>query len=601
MSDVARHSVKPNGSSAKAWLRALELTTPIAANRDCILPSVIQRAAAGMPDAPALLSETQSLSYRELTARINQYARWALEQGFAKGDVVCLLMTNRPEYMAIWLGITSIGVVVSLLNTNLVGSSLAHCIGVVSPKHIVVDENCVDRLTASLSHLDRTPDISIYGSDHALFPRIEVALGRYQGEALSESERRKVVIDDLALYIYTSGTTGLPKAARVSHGRVMQWTHWFAGLMEVQPADRMYDCLPMYHSVGGVQTPGAILVAGGSVVIRERFSASSFWRDVVHWDCTMFQYIGELCRYLLHTESNEYEVRHRLRVACGNGLAPEVWEAFKDRFRIPKIIEFYAATEGSVSLFNVEGKPGAIGHIPAYLAHRFSPALAVFDVETGELVRDDQGFCVRCLPNQAGEALGKFAKDPSSIGSRFEGYTTSEDTEKKVLHNVFEQGDIWVRTGDLMRKDERGFYYFVDRIGDTFRRKGENVATSEVSAAICAFPGIKHANVYGVAVPGLEGRVGMATLVTDSELDLVGFRTHLTRCLPPYARPSFLRIRNDVDLTGTYKYSKTELVRQGYDPLAIVDPLYFDRSELQEFVQLDKELYDRILTGGVRV
>ena len=303
-------------------------------------------------------------------------------------------------------------------------------------------------------------------------------------------------------------------------------------------------------------------------MIREKFSASQFWNDILRWDCTLFQYIGELCRYLLHAAPSAKETEHRIRLACGNGLAPEVWDAFKDRFRIPRILEFYAATEGSVSLFNVQGKRGAIGHIPAYLAHRFSPALVVFDVETGEPARNEQGFCIRCAPNQPGEAIGKVVSDPSNIGSRFEGYTNQRGIQRRRYSATFSRpGDAWVRTGDLMRKDEKGYFYFVDRIGDTFRRKGENVATSEVSEAICTFPGVKHANVYGVAVPGTEGRVGMAALVAEKELDLDGFRKHLASRLPPYARPLFLRIRSAVDVTGTFKYSKTDLVRQGYDPV----------------------------------
>jgi fatty-acyl-CoA synthase len=593
-------AIYTKGSSAKAWLRALELTAPIARNRGRILPTVIEEVAARLNDTPALLSDRESLTYGALAGRVNQYARWALGQGLAKGDVVCLLMTNRPEYMAIWLGITSVGVVVSLLNTNLVGRSLAQCIRVVSPKHIIAAAEHVDTLTKALPHLEQSPMIWTHGSN-AAFPRIDLDIEGYSLEPLSREERRPPVIDDRALYIYTSGTTGLPKAANVSHGRVMQWSHWFAGMMEVLPTDRMYNCLPMYHSVGGVQVPGAVLVAGGSVVIREKFSVSHFWSDIRRWDCTLFQYIGELCRYLLHSAGSAQETEHQIRLACGNGLAPEVWDAFQDRFRIPRILEFYAATEGSVSLFNVQGKRGAIGHIPPYLAHRFSPALVLFDVETGEPARNAEGFCIRCAPNQAGEALGKVVTDPSNVGSRFEGYTTKEDSEKKVLRDVFEPGDAWIRTGDLMRKDESGFFYFVDRIGDTFRRKGENVATSEVAAAICAFPGVRHANVYGVAVPGLEGRAGMATVAAEDALDLAGLHRHLVSCLPPYARPLFLRIRNEVEVTGTFKYSKTELVRQGYDPATSSDVLYFDLFESDAFVQLDKELYDRIQSGRIRL
>jgi fatty-acyl-CoA synthase len=589
------------GSSARVWLRALELTAPIAQNRYRILPTVIEEVAARSGDAPALLSDRESLTYRALTERANQYARWALSDGLAKDDVVCLLMTNRPEYMAIWLGLTNVGVVIALLNTNLRGLSLAHCIRAVAPKRIIAAAEFVEALSGTLPHLAPSPTVWIHGANDTPFARIDIDIARHSSAALSRSERRPPSIDDRALCIYTSGTTGLPKAANVSHARVMQWSHWFAGMMEVLPSDRMYNCLPMYHSVGGVQAPGAVLVAGGAVVIREEFSVSRFWNDIHRWDCTLFQYIGELCRYLLHAAPSAYEGEHRIRLACGNGLAPEVWDAFKDRFRIPRILEFYAATEGSVSLFNVQGKRGAIGHIPAYLAHRFSPVLVVFDVDAGEPARNEHGFCSRCAPNQAGEAISKVVSDRSNIGGRFEGYTSNEASEKKILRNAFEPGDAWIRTGDLMRRDEKGFFYFVDRIGDTFRRKGENVATTEVSEAICTFPGIKHAIVYGVAVPGVEGRAGMATLAVENEVDLSAFRMHLMSRLPPYARPIFLRFREEIEVTGTFKCSKADLVRQGYDPAIVTDTIYFDNPELQAYIRLNKALYERIQVGEIRL
>jgi fatty-acyl-CoA synthase len=594
-------SINTNGSAAKAWLRALELTAPIPRNPDRVISTVIEELAERSSDVPALLSDRECLTYRELAERSHQYARWALEQGLAKGEVVCLLMTNRPEYFAVWLGITSIGGVVALLNTNLVGHSLAHCINTVSPKHLIVAAEFADPLTAAIPDFMVSPSIWIDGTHHASFQRIDLDIKQQSGEVLSRNERRPLTIEDRALYIFTSGTTGLPKAANISHARVMQWSHWFAGMMGAQSTDRMYNCLPMYHSIGGVLVPGATLVGGGTVVIREKFSASQFWSDIIRWDCTMFQYIGELCRYLLNAPASSNELGHRIRMACGNGLASEVWDGFKDRFQIPQILEFYAATEGGVSLFNVEGKRGAIGHIPAYLAHRFSPPLVTFDVERGEPVRNDQGFCIRCAPNEIGEAIGKIMDDPSNIGSRFEGYTNDQASDAKILRNVFEQGDAWVRTGDLMRKDGKGFFYFVDRIGDTFRWKGENVATSEVSEAICAFPGVKHANVYGVAIPANEGRVGMAALVIEDELDLPKFRQHLMGRLPAYARPLFLRICDDIETTGTFKYSKTDLVRQGYDPVATTDVIYFDNPESGAFIRLDKALYDRIQVGKSRL
>ncbi len=602
MSEVqTKTSIDSDSSAAKSWLRALERTASIPRNRARILSTVIEEIAAHSGNAPALLSDRECLTYRALSERANQYARWALKQGLAKGEVVGLLMTNRPEYFAVWLGITSVGGVVALLNTNLVGPSLAHCVQVVRPKHLIVSGEFVDALTTAMSGLTESPAIWAHGIEQDLFPRIDRDIHQHSGERLGRDERPLMTIEDRALYIFTSGTTGLPKAANVSHARVLQWSHWFAGMMGAQSTDRMYNCLPMYHSIGGVLVPGATLVGGGSVVIREKFSASQFWSDVVRWDCTMFQYIGEFCRYLLHAVPSSNDLGHRLRLACGNGLAPDVWEDFKERFGIPRILEFYASTEGGVSLFNAEGKRGAIGRIPPYLTHRCSPALVRFDIDKGEPIRNAQGFCIPCAPNEPGEALGKVVNDPSNFGSQFEGYTDKQATENKILRNVFQPGDIWVRTGDLMRKDEKGFFYFVDRIGDTFRWKGENVATSEVSEAICAFPGVKHANVYGVTIPATEGRAGMAALVIDRQLDLSAFRKHLMDRLPPYARPVFLRLQDDIEVTGTFKYSKMDLVSHGYDPAATTDIIYFDNPESQAFHRLNEALYDRIQVGQIRL
>ncbi len=405
---------------------------------------------------------------------------------------------------------------------------------------------------------------------------------------------------DTALYIYTSGTTGLPKAAKVSHFRLMQWSHWFAGMMDTRSSDRMYNCLPMYHSIGGVVATGATLVNGGSVVLRQRFSASHFWDDVVEWNCTLFQYIGELCRYLVNSPPHPREAEHRLRLCCGNGLRPDVWDEFKRRFRIPQILEFYAATESNFSLYNCEGKPGAIGRIPSFLAHRIPVALIKFDIETGEPIRNEEGFCIRCSANEVGEAIGKIL-DGSSPGSRFEGYTDKEASDRKILRNVFVNGDAWFRTGDLMRRDESGYFYFVDRVGDTFRWKGENVSTTEVADTISAYPGVIEAVVYGVAIPGTEGRAGMAAIVVSEDFDLVAFRQHLAERLPEYARPLFLRIRCEIEMTATFKPKKQDLSREGYDPNITADAIYFDDRVRQSFVKLDAVLYERLQNGNVRL
>jgi fatty-acyl-CoA synthase len=367
---------QPRGpSAAKSWLKAIELTSRIEAEPSRLFADIVEQWSERQPDHPALLSESETFSYRMLAERINRYARWALAAGIEPGEPVCLLMPNRPDYVAAWLGISRVGAVVALINTRLVGPSLAHCINVAKARHVIVAHELAGEFEAALPHLNRVPKIWIHG-DKANEAGIDLALDQADKKPLSPAERRGVTINDRALLIYTSGTTGLPKAASISHRRVLNWGGWFAGLTGASMEDRLYDCLPLFHSVGGIVAPCSMLFAGASVALADKFSAKTFWQDIVRRDCTLFQYIGELCRYLLKAPASEFEDRHRLRLACGNGLRGDIWEAFQARFGIPKILEFYAATEGNFSLYNVEGKPGAIGRIPPLLAHRFPASMS---------------------------------------------------------------------------------------------------------------------------------------------------------------------------------------------------------------------------------
>jgi fatty-acyl-CoA synthase len=368
----------------------------------------------------------------------------------------------------------------------------------------------------------------------------------------------------------------------------------------VTPQDRLYDCLPLFHSVGGIVAPCSMLAAGGSVVIAEKFSASNFWPDIVRHDCTLFQYIGELCRYLLKAPPSEYENRHRLRLVCGNGLRGDIWEDFQSRFAIPRILEFYAATEGNFSLFNVEGQPGAIGRIPPLLAHRFPAGLVKLDPDSGAPLRNDEGFCIACARGEAGEAIGRIGKADEG-GGRFEGYTDAGETEKKILRNVFAKGDAWFRTGDLMRLDDKGFFHFVDRIGDTFRWKGENVATSEVNDAVRDFTGVVDATTYGVSIPGADGRAGMSAIVVNEGFDIAALSAHLARRLPAYARPVFIRISRELDATETFKQKKGELAREGFDPAAISDPQFMLDPKSGAYVALGFDAYAQIADGTIRL
>jgi fatty-acyl-CoA synthase len=595
-----------SGSVTKSWMRAIEMTADIMREPTRVLPVVIEDLAQVQPDAPALLSHHGHLSYRELAERQRQYARWIRGQGLEHGETVCLMMPNCPEFLALWLGFTSTGVVVSLLNTNLVGASLAHCVNIVKPRLLICDASLFANVDSARSFLDGDVTIWLRGEDPSDVPNIDRELAQYpehltvqdSAHLTAQDESQPVTLRDQAMYIYTSGTSGLPKAARISHARIMQWSYWFAGMMDIQPLDRIYNCLPMYHSIGGIVATAPTLVRGGSVVVREKFSVAEFWNDIVKFDCTMFQYIGELCRYLVNSPAQPCETQHRLRLCCGNGLRPDVWQAFKDRFNIPQILEFYAATEGNVSLFNVEGKPGAIGRPPRFLAHRFSTKLVRIDMETGEVLRGDDGLCICCGAKEIGEAIGRIDNRSPNVANHFEGYDNPAESEKKVLRDAIEPGDCWFRTGDLMKQDDEGYFYFIDRIGDTFRWKGENVATTEVSEIIASVPSVREAVVYGVTVPGHEGRVGMAAVVVDKDFDLRLFRSALAERLPRYARPRFLRLCRSLDATATFKRVKAGLMRDSYDPTASLDPVYFDDPTTNEFVLLERDLFNRIL-GGV--
>jgi len=584
------NSSGPGARSAnKDWLRALQRTAQVETQPDRILPVMFDAIAAERGAAIAVIDERQSLSFEAFAARANRWSRWALAQNLRKGGVVALLMGNCADYAAIWLGLTRVGVIVALLNTNLAPSGLAHCLRAVGARRLIADDAFELVCESAAALLERELQTHLATRD-------EASIASMSGAPLTPQERRDVSIRDRALYIFTSGTTGLPKAAIVTHRRLLFWSLWFSGLADMGPQDRMYDCLPMYHSVGGVVAVFGPLLAGGSVVLRRRFSASNFWTDVESARCTLFQYIGELCRYLVNAPDCEAERSHTLRLAIGNGLRADVWTPFAERFRIPRILEFYAATEGNFSLYNVEGEPGAIGRIPSFLASAQDIAIVRFDQRLEAPARDDAGRCVRCGADEVGEAIARI----NAQGGVFEGYASRGDSENKILRDVFEPGDAWMRSGDLMRKDARGFFYFADRIGDSFRWKGENVSSFEVAETLAACSGVREATVYGVAIPGYEGRAGMAALVVESGFDLAALRRHVAATLPAYARPLFVRLSETLEITETFKHKKQALLAAGFDPAKVDAELYFAVPG-GPFIAVDAGLHDRILGGDFRL
>jgi fatty-acyl-CoA synthase len=588
----------------RCGLRTLRRTAPIVRQPRRIFPIVIDELALKHGDKPALLSNRETLSYRALADRSRRYLRWALQQGIAKGDVVALLMPNRPEYLAIWLGLTRAGATVALLNTNLSGASLAYCIDIVTPRYVIVAADLVAALDSTAGFRKTAPRVWLHGDGGPQadgHPRIDLAIASLDGKPLAPAEKIDLTIEDKALFIYTSGTTGMPKAANINHYRLMLAAYGFWGVMGTRADDRMYDCLPMHHTAGGVVAIAPTLVAGGSVFIREKFSAREFWDEVAANDCTLFQYIGELCRYLAEAPPHPRERAHRLRLAIGNGLRPEVWPRFAERFAIPRILEFYAATEGNVNLFNFDGRPGAVGRIPWFLKRSFPIAIVRFDMEARKPIRNAEGLCERAAPGEAGEAVGQILSDPAKSNMRFEGYADTADNAPKILRDVFAKGDAWFRSGDLMREDADGYFYFIDRIGDTYRWKGENVSTMEVAEIVGSFPGIHEANVYGVEVAGREGRAGMAAIVCTPGLDLVALHSYLVARLPDYARPLFLRVCESIEVTATFKQKKIGLAKEGFDPDGIADEMFFDDPRKRAYVRLDRALYRAIVSGEVRV
>jgi fatty-acyl-CoA synthase len=577
--------------------RTLGRVKSIAPDSENLFCDDVQAAVERWRDRPAITFEGRTVTYAEMDGIANRFAHWGKGLNLRRGQTVALFMPNRLEYFCIWYGLSKIGVVTALINNQLAGLPLAHCLNISGASHLIVDAETSPTFEAAKGLVQKPLQQWVLGPVHGDQRDLLQAL-----KSCSQLPPDRIVRDDMrardtALFIFTSGTTGMPKAARITHVRAQLYMRGFAGATGAKASDRIYVTLPLYHATGGLCAMGAALLNGGSVVLKKRFSASHFWSDLVAEGCTMFVYIGELCRYLVNQPPSEDESRHKIRMAFGNGLRPDLWPVMKQRFHIPEILEFYGATEGNVSMFNFDGREGAIGRAPKWLRNRFNIRLVQFDVETEQPIRGTNGFCIECAPGQIGECIGKIGGDARA---EYSGYVDKAASEKKVLRDVFEKGDAWFATGDLMKQDADGYFYFVDRIGDTFRWKGENVSTNEVAERLQAAPGVNEANVYGVAVQGAEGRAGMAALVVGPGFDIKAFGVHIAQDLPSYAQPLFIRVLPAMETTGTFKQRKMDLITDGYDPAKIKGPLYFHDSR-RGYIKLTKVVHDRIAGGLVKL
>ncbi|XP_002825482.3 long-chain fatty acid transport protein 2 isoform X1 [Pongo abelii] len=547
------------------------------------------------PHKPFLLFRDETLTYAQVDRRSNQVARALHDHlGLRQGDCVALFMGNEPAYVWLWLGLVKLGCAMACLNYNIRAKSLLHCFQCCGAKVLLASpelQAAVEEILPSL----KKDDVSIYyvsrtsntdGIDSFLDKVDEVST-----EPIPESWRSEVTFSTPALYIYTSGTTGLPKAAMITHQRIWYGTGltFVSGL---KADDVIYITLPFYHSAALLIGIHGCIVAGATLALRTKFSASQFWDDCRKYNVTVIQYIGELLRYLCNSPQKPNDRDHKVRLALGNGLRGDVWRQFVKRFGDICIYEFYAATEGNIGFMNYARKVGAVGRVNYLQKKIITYDLIKYDVEKDEPVRDENGYCVRVPKGEVGLLVCKITKL-----TPFNGYAGAKaQTEKKKLRDVFKKGDLYFNSGDLLMVDHENFIYFHDRVGDTFRWKGENVATTEVADTVGLVDFVQEVNVYGVHVPDHEGRIGMASIKMKENHEFDGKKLfqHIADYLPSYARPRFLRIQDTIEITGTFKHRKVTLVEEGFNPAVIKDALYFLDDTAKMYVPMTEDIYNAI-------
>jgi fatty-acyl-CoA synthase len=558
------HSTRVSLSAVRRLLKAAPMAFPGAKTS---IATLLAARAQQTPQATAIIFEGRRYCWREVDETVNRWVRELHARGLRQGDVVALVMDNRAEYLFAETAIVRLGAVVSFINSHLSGDALAHAIAVCKSSALVIGTEHRERVEALRSSLTGiSPEHWLFvaeGEDYAAPDTLDAAIRAQSAAPLSTPAAAEP--NDTACYIYTSGTTGLPKAAVITHRRWTLASGGFAfGLEDNGASDVIYCTLPLYHSSGQFAGWGSALCSGAALLLRRRFSTREFWKDVHEYGATVFIYIGELCRYLLNAPPSRQERGHKLRVAVGNGLRETIWREFQNRFDIPLVREFYGATESNVALLNFEGKAGYVG--------KLGPGQAVIacDPDSGEPVRDEKGRCRKVTVGETGLIIGFI-----SPVTRFDGYLDKGATNKKILENVFFRGDRWFNTGDLMRLDEGNWVAFADRAGDNYRWKGENISAGEVEASLHGCAGLVESIVYGVAVPGSEGRAGMAALVTSDEFTMASFTKWVRERVPSYQQPRFVRLLGDAaKTTGTFKYQKAAYRAEGFDPSRVADALF---------------------------
>ncbi|VVM68282.1 crotonobetaine/carnitine-CoA ligase [Pseudomonas fluorescens] len=561
----------------------------------------LEHQARELGERPFLIYGEQTFSYSEVDARANQMAHTFYANGLRAGDVCALAMENRPEFFCTWFGLVKLGVVVAFINTQVSGRPLLHALQTTDARALVIGEECL----ANVQDTEGFPDLPCWlirdaentwtgplpkGIDGHFAARLEKA----PRTPFPRDIRAHIDAQTTTLLIFTSGTTGLPKAARYSHMRWMSSGDAMEVTLPVTRDDVFYCCLPLYHGAAATSVTSTALTAGAAIVVRRKFSVREFWNDVARHQISIFQYIGEICRYLLNQPVRQGEREHSLRCMLGAGLSADSWRRWLDRFGPIQVFEGWGATEANAAIINVDNYLGSCGRVPDW--NKTNVRLVRYDVENDCHPRDENGFYQLCEVGEIGEVMGFIVDHPDIGGGRFEGYTSAEATESKIRRNVFREGDAYWSSGDLLRVDADGYCYFIDRIGDTYRWKSENVSTLEVANALGDLPGLELINVYGVQVPGHEGRAGMAAVLMQEgrAFDPQTLFALTEARLPRYAAPVFVRVTQAADLTASYKLRKVDLQRQGYCPTRCSDPLFIRDEQAGTYVPYSALVLTRV-------
>ncbi|KAI7686506.1 Long-chain fatty acid transport protein 1 [Sarcoptes scabiei] len=572
------------------------------------VPKIFQKNCQSHPKKVLFLYENQKWTFEQVDIFSNRIANYFLKEGYEKGNEIALFMENRPEYVALWLGLAKAGLITALVNNNQCGKSLLHSMTVIDCKAIIYgSELSQDEIKETLLMQNPSIKFYIYETSNINIEDNFVATKCLRlNDEIKEitAEPPQDIIDatsfNCLLYIYTSGTEGLPKAAIIKNSRFIYIGAAVRFMINIRSNDILYTSLPLYHLAAGTLGVCQSVVFGNTMVIRNKFSASNFWKDCIRYNCTIAQYIGEICRYLLLQPCTPYDRAHNIRLMFGNGLRPNIWRNFVDRFNIKQIGELYGSTEGNANIINVDNKEGACGFISQIAPCVYPATLIKVDENTGEPIRDNNGLCVKVKPGEIGQFVGKITNGNPTRA--FDGYANKEATLKKIIHDVFSKGDCAFASGDLLFMDRFGYLFFKDRCGDTYRWKGENVSTMEVEAIISNTIKLSDCVVFGVEIPFHEGKAGMAVILDQNRsIDLNEMLQYLSQRLPHYMIPTFIRLVDHLEVTSTHKMLKMTYKKQGFDPKIIKDPLYFFDSKEFEYIPMTNQLHQNLIEGKIRI